>query len=102
MVNQQPECEGLAAQAKVFASSVLQQREAENQPSCPQRQQEYQRERSEVTEEIFAPRVTLKESGNPSPWNPGSPIERGADAEGTAHPPRQHHGLECIEQDGED
>ena len=75
MVNQQPEGKGLAAQAEVFASSVLQQREAENQPSCPQRQQEYQRERSEVAEEIFPPRLTLNAAGNSSPWNPGSPIE---------------------------
>ncbi len=102
MVDQQAKGDRLAAQAEVFADSVLQQGETEDQSGRPQNQQENQRQRSEVAEKILPPRPRRNTVRELSLRDPGAPIEPTGQPEGALHPPGQNHGLERIQQDGQD
>ncbi len=103
MVHQHAKSKRLAAQAEVFAGSILQQGETKDQPDRPQDQQEDERQRSEVAKKILPPRARRNSAGDGAIRDPGAPVEPAGQPEKTAlHPARQDDGLERIQQNAKD
>ena len=103
VIDQHSKSKRLAAQAEVFAGSILQQGETKDQPGRPQNQQEDERQRPEVAQKILAPRPRGDAAGECRDTGSRCAGRTSWSAGKTAlHPARQHHGLERIQQDAKD
>src|SRR5205823_13896137 len=85
----------------MFANPVLQQGKAQNQTEGPKHEQEDQRQRPEVPEEILPPARRLDMAGNSRPRSPGIAIKPGSKTKLSPDSAGKDDGFKRIQQDEE-